>query len=83
MLGASDQDPEQTKARQDLLLKVYGAALDECRFNIQLGWDRTKFFLTISVTAIAAGIGLMKVAGDAAAIYFFLSLYFMLLIGVT
>jgi hypothetical protein len=75
MSGQSDKDPEQAKARQDLLLKVYGAALDECRFNVQLGWDRTKFYLTLSLTATAAGTGLMRIADDAA-IFFFLSLYF-------
>lgn len=53
------------KTRQELLLKVYDAAINEYRFNVNLGWDRTKFFLVASAGLIAAGIGLIKVTeGD-------------------
>ena len=53
------------KTRQELLLKVYDAAINEYRFNVNLGWDRTKFFLVASGGLIAAGIGLIKVTeGD-------------------
>jgi len=53
------------KTRQELLLKVYDSAINEYRFNVNLGWDRTKFFLGASAGLIAAGIGLMKVTeGD-------------------
>jgi len=46
-------------------LKVYDAAINEYRFNVNLGWDRTKFFLVASAGLIAAGIGLIKVTeGD-------------------
>src|SRR3984893_11767315 len=53
------------KTRQELLLKVYDAGINEIRFNVNLGWDRTKFFLVASAGLIAAGIGLIKVTeGD-------------------
>ena len=51
---------EHDKARRDLLLKVYDSAINEYRFNVQLGWDRTKFFLGLSVTGIGAGAGLIR-----------------------
>ena len=75
-----DDDPAN---RRELLLKVYGSALDEYRFNVQLGWDRSKFYLTISTTAIAAGVGLMKLSSDSVSASLFLAAYFGLLIGLT
>jgi hypothetical protein len=55
-------DPEK---RHELMLKVYGATLDEYRFNVQLAWDRTKFFIVVNSGLIGAGVGLFKI-GDAA-----------------
>jgi hypothetical protein len=71
----ADLDP---KARRELLLKVYGSALDEYRFNVQLSWDRTKFFLVLSSGLIAAGVGLIKVAQDSTQTSVFLVIFFML-----
>ena len=48
---------DQAKARRELLLKVYSTSIDEYRFNVQLSWDRTKFFLLLSSGLIAAGVG--------------------------
>src|SRR6185295_16228595 len=52
---------QHLKDRRELLLKVYGAAIDEYRFNVKLTWDRTKFFLLLNSGLIAAGVGLFKV----------------------
>ncbi len=41
-------------------LEVYKIAVDECRFNIRLGWDRAQYFLTLNVAIITAGIGILK-----------------------
>jgi hypothetical protein len=75
--GNSPTDVEQ-KTRRELLLKVYSTAIDEYRFNVQLGWDRTKFFLLLSSGLITAGVGLIKVAQDSTQTSFFLIIFFVL-----
>jgi hypothetical protein len=75
--GSSLTEAEQ-KSRRELLLKVYGAAIDEYRFNVQLGWDRTKFFLLLSSGLIAAGVGLLKVAEGSLLPSIFLVSFFLL-----
>ncbi|WP_156311738.1 hypothetical protein [Methylobacterium platani] len=61
-----------------MLLKVYGSSLDEYRFNVNLGWDQTKFYVTTATAATTAGIGLLKLALDSLFISFFMLLYFLL-----
>src|SRR5229473_762210 len=75
--GNSSTEAEQ-KARRELLLKVYSSALDECRFNAQLTWDRAKFFLLLNSGLVAAGIGLLRVAQDSMLTSAFLVLFFLL-----
>jgi hypothetical protein len=72
---------DEAKARRELLLKVYGASIDEYRFNVQLTWDRTKFFLLLNSALLAAGIGLLKIAEGSLLTSVFLILFFMLSIG--
>lgn len=74
---------EEAKARRELLLKVYDAAVNEYRFNVQLAWDRTKFFLLLNASLIAAGVGLTKFAQDSTPTSVFLVLYFFLCIAIT
>lgn len=69
---------DETKARRELLLKVYGVAIDEYRFNVQLSWDRTKFYLLLSSGLIAAGLGLLKIAEGSLQVPLFLVLFFLL-----
>jgi hypothetical protein len=75
--GKTPADFDQ-KARRELLLKVYGSAIDEYRFNVQLSWDRTKFFLVLSSGLIAAGVGLLRVAQDSTQTSVFLVILFLL-----
>jgi hypothetical protein len=65
-------------ARRELLLKVYSTSIDEYRFNVQLGWDRTKFFLLLNSGLVAAGVGLLKVAEDSVLSSSFLIMFFFL-----
>ena len=69
---------DEAKDRRELLLKVYGTAIDEYRFNVQLSWDRTKFFLLLNSALIAAGIGLLKIAEGSLLTSIFLVLFFLL-----
>lgn len=78
--GSSDQADQDRKSRRELLLKVYGSALDEYRFNVQLTWDRTKFYIGLASTATAAGVGLMKLASETGWVSSFLIFYFLLVI---
>ena len=68
------------KVRRELLLKAYSAALDECRFNVQLSWDRTKFFLLLNSGLIAAGMGLLKV-GQGSVLQSLFLIFFFSLVG--
>src|SRR5438045_4358235 len=78
MTDTDRKDPEAEKARREVLLKVYSAALDEVRFNINLSWDRTKFFLLLNSGLIAGGIGLLKLGETTVLISSFLVAYFVL-----
>src|SRR4051812_35925840 len=74
---------DHDKARRELLLKVYDAAINEYRLNVQLGWDRNTFFIGLSVTMIGAGVGLMRLAEGSMAVSIFLFLFFLLLVAIT
>ncbi len=80
---ASDDQDSADKRRLELLLTVYKAAVDEYRFNVNLNWERTKFFLTLISTLIAIGVGLLRVATDSAVTSGFLVFYFSLLIAIS
>jgi hypothetical protein len=77
--GENTAEPEaDKKARRELLLKVYDAAINEYRFNVLLAWDRTKQFLILSSALVGAGVGLIKVAEGSASTSAFLAVYFLL-----
>lgn len=68
---------------KDILLKVYDSAVAEYRFNVQLAWDRNKFFLTLISAIIAAGVGFIKVASESKAASVFLFFLFGVSIAIT
>jgi hypothetical protein len=74
---------DEAKAKRDVLLKVYDAAIAEYRFNVQLVWDRTKFFLLLSSGLVGAGIGLTKIPETAPSTPFFLGCFFILSMLIT
>ncbi len=76
--GEATKTGDEAKARRELLLKVYGVAIDEYRFNVQLGWDRTKFSLLLNSGLIGAALGLLKVADGSLLFASFLALFFLL-----
>lgn len=75
--------PEELPIQRDALLKAYDTAVAEYRFNVQLTWDRQKSFLTLAVSAITAGVALLKLALDEPVICLFLAAYFALIIRLT
>jgi hypothetical protein len=73
----------ENRARRELLLKVYDAAIGEYRFNVLLAWDRTRQFLILSSALVGAGVGLIKVAEGSAGTSAFLVVYFVLSVLIT
>lgn len=74
---------DEEKARREILLKVYDASIAEYRFNVQLNWDRSKFYIGLSVTAMAAGTALLKLATDTILISILLPIYFLCVFFIT
>lgn len=48
----------------DELIEIYKIAIDEYRFEVQLNWDRTVFYLTLNSGLIAIATGLLKLQGS-------------------
>lgn len=46
------------------LLDLYKIAVDEYRFNVKLGWDRTKFFLGLHTALGGAAVALARAGGN-------------------
>ena len=76
-------DKDAEKRRHDLLLKVYDASLAEYRFNVQLNWDRTKFYIGLAVSALAAGTAILKLATESAVASLLLMVFFFIQAAVT
>jgi hypothetical protein len=47
---------------RDELLKLYQIALDEYRFQVNLNWSRTQYYLTLNVGIIAIATGILQIA---------------------
>ena len=50
--------------REDLLLDLYRVAIDEYRFEVRLGWERTSQLLTLDSGLLAANVGLIQLGDD-------------------
>jgi hypothetical protein len=60
----------------ETLLNLYRIALDEYRFEVRLGWDRTTYFLVLNSGILAAATGLLKLDGPPV-IYALVAILFM------
>jgi hypothetical protein len=59
------------------LLDLYRLALDEYRFEVRLGWDRTTYFLILNSAILTVATGLLKLDGPPA-VYAFVCILFLL-----
>jgi hypothetical protein len=59
------------------LLDLYRIALDEYRFVVRLGWDRTTYFLVLNSAILTVATGLLKFENPPA-VYLFIALLFLL-----
>jgi hypothetical protein len=66
-------DPLSTET----LLDLYKIALDEYRFEVRLGWDRTTYFLVLNSAILTVAAGLLKLQNPPA-VYLFIALLFSL-----
>ena len=58
---AQQPDPAANSAN---LLDLYKIAVDEYRFNVRLGWDRTRFFLGLHTALGGAAVALARAGGN-------------------
>lgn len=73
------QRADQSQPR-DELLELYKLALEDYRFQVQLNWGRSQYFLVLNLTVISIATGIMQFAGGkfgilGAGIYFLGSLF--------
>jgi hypothetical protein len=71
---ASDEQANAGDRRRELW-HLYEIAIDEYRFQVQLNWDRTKFFFTLNSAIVAAAAALIKL-GESETSYFYIALLF-------
>ena len=59
------------------LLDLYKIALEEYRFEVRLGWDRTTYFLVLNSAILTVATGLLKL-NNPPAVYLFIALLYAL-----
>jgi hypothetical protein len=59
----------------DKLLDLYKIAIEEYRFEVRLGWDRTTYFLVLNSAILSVATGLLKL-DNPPVVYLFISLLF-------
>lgn len=60
---------------RDKLLDLYRIAIEEYRFEVRLGWDRTTYFLVLNSAILSVATGLLKL-DNPPFVYLFISLLF-------
>lgn len=48
--------------RRAELLELYGRALEDYRFQVQLNWGRSQYFLVLNVTIVGISTGILQLA---------------------
>jgi hypothetical protein len=59
---------EDEKSRRQELVDLYKVAVEEYRFQVDLNWKRTQYFLALNVAILGVGTGLVKLQGSDARI---------------
>jgi hypothetical protein len=60
------EHPRVADPSREELVDLYKVAVDEYRFQVNLNWDRSKYFLAFNTAVIGVGTGLIKVGNDVA-----------------
>jgi len=59
----------------DKLIDIYRIAVEEYRFEVRLGWDRTTYFLVLNSAILSVATGLLKL-DNPPVVYLFISFLF-------
>lgn len=59
----SEKDKQDNSQELTILLELYKAAVEEYRFQVNLNWDRSKFYLVLNSGLITATCGLLRIPG--------------------
>jgi isopentenyldiphosphate isomerase len=60
--------PEDQEDKRQQLLDLYKVAVEEYRFQVELNWKRTQYFLALNIAILGVGTGLVKLQGPDARI---------------
>jgi hypothetical protein len=53
-----------TGVPREELTALYGHAIEEYRFNVRLGWERTRYYLVLTTLIMGVATGLYSAGGD-------------------
>jgi hypothetical protein len=67
VLSAPTATEDEASRRQELV-DSYKVAVEEYRFQVDLNWKRTQYFLALNVAILGVGTGLVKLQGSDARI---------------
>jgi hypothetical protein len=59
---------EDEDSRRQELVDLYKVAVEEYRFQVDLNWKRTQYFLALNIAILGVGTGLVKLQGSDARI---------------
>jgi hypothetical protein len=65
---------------REKLLDLYKIAIEEYRFEVRLGWDRTTYFLVLNSAILSVATGLLKLDSPPF-VYAFIAVFFMFGLG--
>jgi hypothetical protein len=54
--------PDSPSPSRSELMELYKISLDEYRFQVNLNWSRTQYYLTLNVGIIAIATGILQIA---------------------
>ena len=55
--------PANQRRDRDELLELYKLALEDYRFQVQLNWGRSQYFLVLNISVISIATGILQFAG--------------------
>lgn len=64
MGGGVSNDAEGAGQDRDRLWQLYGHAIDEYRFQVNLNWQRLQYFLGLNLAILGVGTGVLRLGTD-------------------
>lgn len=55
--------PADRRQDREEMLELYKLALEDYRFQVQLNWGRSQYFLVLNLTVVAIATGILQFAG--------------------